>query len=102
MTVITINGRKFARGKRGVVATLFLPGGTADGFYTTSRGVIKFFDPSGEIVAIINARGVFGAADRLPDGRIWYSHATPRVIGAFPTYSSRIEQVAQARETALK
>lgn len=57
--MITINGKKFVRNNKERVETLFRPGGTAYGFYKTSKRSVKFYDAESNVIAIINKWGVF-------------------------------------------
>ncbi len=98
---IQLNGKTFTRSKGAMVETLFNPNGTASGFYRVSGGAILIYDPQGNPIAVINRAGVFGCATRLDNGRIWYSYATPRIIGEFSSYSDGVEQVKRAHEAAL-
>ena len=98
---IHLNGKTFTRGKPAMVDTLFNLGGTASGFYRVQNGAVMFFDPQGAPIAVINRAGVFGSATRLDTGRIWYSFATPRIIGEWESYKDGVEQVKQAHAMAL-
>lgn len=98
---IKLNGKTFTRGKAAMIETLFEPGNTASGFYRVRNGAVMFFDPQGAPIAVINRAGVFGSATRLDSGRIWYSFATPRIIGEWESYKDGVEQVKQAHAMAL-
>ena len=98
MTTIQLNGARFVKGRA------HLGNGQApDGYYVLrGDGGVHFYDPDGEPVAVINARKVFGCATRLADGRVWYSYATPPIIGAFPSYGEGQRQVAEAFRAATR
>jgi hypothetical protein len=96
--MISLNGVKFTNGKRAMIDTLFDAKGTASGYYVKRRGAIHFYDAQSAPIAVINAAGVFGSAERLPNGRVLYSYATPRLIGAWASYSDGRAQVAAARQ----
>ena len=100
MSIITMNGKQFAKGSAGLVNSLFTGGGTASGYYKIRKNDIGFFSPDGREVAVINRKGGYGRCDKLPDGRKWYSYGTPDIIGQFPSYSAEREAILSAMKVA--
>ena len=98
---IQLNGKTFTRSAGAMVDTLFESNGTASGFYRVSNGAVLIYDHQSNPIAVINRAGVFGCATRLENGRIWYSYATPRIIGEFSSYLDGLEQVKRAHKAAL-
>lgn len=94
--VITLNGKRFAHGSRGLVSSLFNPSGTADGYWRKSGRGVAFHAPDGRHIATINADGVMGRATKLEDGRTWYSYGDPDIIGRNPSYSAEREECRAA------
>ena len=96
--MIELNGARFVKGRAQ------LGNGEAPNGYYVLRGDggVHLYDPDGEPVAVINSRRVFGCATKLADGRVWYSYATPRIIGVFPSYGEEIRQVAEAFRVATR
>lgn len=80
--MLEFNGHKFAKGKNGLVETLFKAGSTASGYYSIRKRRIDIFAPNGEHIAVI-ANGVLGAVSILPCGKKWFSYANPKIIGEY-------------------
>lgn len=100
MSVITMNGKQFAKGSAGLVNSLFTGGGTACGYYKIRKNDIGFFAPDGREIAMINRKGGYGRCDKLSDGRKWYSYGTPDIIGEFPSHSARHQAIRAAMNAA--
>jgi hypothetical protein len=83
--MITINNKRFAKDKKEHLATLFEPGGTADGFYKVRKHHILFTDLQGEpFAAMINNRHneQFFVNAGLHDGKLFFQHGTNERVAA--------------------
>lgn len=73
----------FVARKRDIVATIFDPTGTANGYYRRRRNGAMFYRPNGEPFAFLVCnephKRYFVNARRMENGRVWYSHATDRL-----------------------
>lgn len=99
---IELNGKIFAKNKSGLVDTLFKPtanGNTADGYYTKTKNVINFYEGNGLKIAVIS-NNVLGCATKQKCGEYWYSYATPRMIGDFPSYTCKQKAIQNAIKIA--
>ena len=101
MRPITLNGRLFVGVRSANQAAAHSRDPVTSGVYTVRRGAVHIFDLKGEPDAVINALGVFGCATKQDDGRVWYSYATPKLIGEFPSYGDGLRQVEAARAIAI-
>lgn len=102
MTTITLNGRKFTRGKRAMVNTLFERDGTASGYYLVRRGVVYIHKPNGELDGVINRANVLGKASKLKSGQTFYSYADLDTVGRWSSYMKECEEVAYAAGIARR
>lgn len=98
---ITLNGRRYGRGRASVVASLFTPGGTLDGHYTVTRGggAITLHDCAGVRVGGISRHGVLHRSSLL-NGRWWHSYGQPDGIPEYASYSQRVDECAAALRIA--
>ena len=100
--MITLNGVKFAKGKRGLIASLFNQGGTATGYYKRTKTGLILFSASGERIGGINRYGVLYGSHMI-DGQWWHSHRLPDLIPEYNSYGQRCDEARAALiETANK
>lgn len=102
---LTLYGKRYARNSRGVVASLFQSGGTANGTFRTTKAGIYFHDMQGQERAFLRRDGVGPVTvSRLDDGRRWYVLAglcerERQWMNEPESYSARVEGArALARE----
>lgn len=94
--MIELNGKRFARTNAEFVASLFNPAGSCVGTYKRHAKSVSLFNPQGELIGKINGHGVLCRADKMADGRTWYSLATIREIGQYQSYLRGVDECAAA------
>jgi hypothetical protein len=93
--MITLNGVKFAKGKRGLIASLFNQGGTATGYYRRTKTGLILFSASGERIGGINKEGVLYGSSMI-NGQWWHSYRQPDLIPEYGSYSQRCDEARAA------
>ncbi len=73
---ISLYGKTYARNARGVVSSLFAPGGTANGTFKATRSGVYFFDLQGKERAFIRKDGLGPVSvTRLDSGKRYYLYS---------------------------
>ena len=94
--IIELNGAQFAKGKSGLVDTLFIGKKTGDGYFRAFKRQIKFFAPNDELIAVITYHKVLACASKLESGENWFSCAAPKIIGKYESHQRECEEIEQA------
>lgn len=102
-TDIYLNGRRFINYKGDILDTLFEKKATqtAVGYYKAKKYKIELFDDKRNIIACITEDNTLARADKLKNGRIWYSYGTPDLIGQYASVIKQDEDLVTAKQ-ALK
>ncbi len=98
--MIAINGKKFAKDDAEFTSSLFDPSGTCVGYYKRAGKAVRLMDMQRNLIGVINAHKVLCCADKLDNGKTWYSLATIKLIGEFPSYAAAREEISAAYENA--
>lgn len=95
--MLIINNKKFAKNNSEFINSLFNPGGTCVGFYKVNKKSIVLMDHQNNRIGVINRHGVLCHARKLDNGKYWHTHATIDIIGEFPSYSKRCEELQEIK-----
>lgn len=93
--MIVLNGKKFAKGEKEFVESLFQANGTCVGFFKAHKSSITLFNAQKEKIGVINRHGCLCAATII-DGRYWYNFATIKEIGRYESYLQSVDEPRQA------
>jgi hypothetical protein len=87
--MITLNGVKFALNDKEFTDSLFEKDGTCAGYYRPYKRQIILMDMQKNRIGVICNR-VVGKADKMENGKYWYSYMRPTILGDWDTYPSNI------------
>jgi hypothetical protein len=96
--MITLNNKQFAETENEMITSLFNTGGTCVGYATRNRKSITLKNMQKEKVGVINAEGVLARADKLDNGKYWYSYGDIDIIGKYQSYTQEVKECKQALE----
>lgn len=95
--MILLNGKKFVNGKKSIIDSLFISGGTASGYYRKFKKQIALYNLKDEKIGVITSNRVLTKATKQGK-KFWYSYGTIKEIGEYLSYSDEVSDI----ENALK
>ena len=91
--MITLNGKLFAANENEFIDSLFNPEGSCVGYYKRNKTSVTLYNMQKEKIAVINKDAVLCKAQKLDNGKWWYSFATVAEVGDYACYSTKKEQL---------
>lgn len=99
--MITLNGKKLARDDNEAMDSLFTSA-TIVGFYRCKGKDVQILDLQRNIVGVINCYKMLCCATKLPNGKLWYTHADVDIIGRNPSFNAGRDEAKVAYDLAFK
>jgi hypothetical protein len=96
MTMIILNGSKFAETEEEFTGSLFEQGGSCVGYVKPYRKSIVIQDHNRNKVGVINKHGVLCKATKQGDGQYWYSYGDIDLIGEYASYMLKVNECEDA------
>ena len=93
--MIILNGQKFASNDNEFTSSLFTEK-TCNGFYKVNKSSITLQDIQRNKIGVINKYGVLCHARKLDTGKWWYSFCTIKLVGAWQSYMTEVNELKQA------
>ena len=97
--MIILNGNKFALTDTEFTNSLLESGSTCVGYYKPLKAQVKLFDHKRNLIGAITKHKLMFRADKLDDGKHWFSYGDIDLVGRYARYSDKEKEITNVLYT---